>query len=531
MLTGLGSRHQARIGVTAKLLGGSHSSGSRRTPRPPVGSRPISSSASRSAAWTRSRRVDRAARERHLAGVGAHVVGALGEQQLAALGALAEQHQHRAGRASPPGGGVNRVRSFAEIASAPRSDRLEPVGDHRSIPRCSSTRSTSSSADSMPPGTTVEVAVRVEEEQVRQSPDRRERAAGGEPGGRARGQRGHGAPSRDCGDERRQALRRPSQPLRAARHAAREDHKHHRPRLGQRQDACVKLHAGLQRPGRRQRAPGRARRRGDAQLTGLRTPTTDGRSHQQGAGGHRRHRDSRGRGRRQWLLARAADGQRHRRRHQRADPARCRQARDTPARVDRRDATPGCAPCWRPTTAAGSTEDARRWSSPRSRRPNTTGAIDSFQRRGRSAVRSEWRLITATHNLMKLHKHQIAAAGAWRGPGGDQPRHQRKRLLDPRSDQPRTTHTFERHRGRRTPGLADARFRREKEERAGGARDDRRGARLAWRAALSDRRSHFTRFRCVGRPDRARSSLTPGQLRVVGELASRPGRRPRLGRG
>lgn len=38
--------------------------------------------------------------------------------------------------------------------------------------------------------------------------------------------------------------------------------------------------------------------------------------------------------------------------------------------------------------------------------------IDRFQRRGRSAVRSEWRLITATHNLLKLHKHQIAAAGA-----------------------------------------------------------------------------------------------------------------------
>ena len=38
--------------------------------------------------------------------------------------------------------------------------------------------------------------------------------------------------------------------------------------------------------------------------------------------------------------------------------------------------------------------------------------ITSFQRRGRSAARSEWRLITATHNLMKLHKHQIAAAGA-----------------------------------------------------------------------------------------------------------------------
>jgi transposase len=38
--------------------------------------------------------------------------------------------------------------------------------------------------------------------------------------------------------------------------------------------------------------------------------------------------------------------------------------------------------------------------------------IDRFQRRGRSAARSEWRLITATHNLMKLHKHQLAAAAA-----------------------------------------------------------------------------------------------------------------------
>src|SRR5450759_541708 len=41
--------------------------------------------------------------------------------------------------------------------------------------------------------------------------------------------------------------------------------------------------------------------------------------------------------------------------------------------------------------------------------------IDRFGRRGRSVVRSEWRLITATHNLLKLHKHQIAAAGACKG--------------------------------------------------------------------------------------------------------------------
>jgi len=36
--------------------------------------------------------------------------------------------------------------------------------------------------------------------------------------------------------------------------------------------------------------------------------------------------------------------------------------------------------------------------------------IDRFQRRGRSACRSEWRLITATHNLLKLHTHQLALA-------------------------------------------------------------------------------------------------------------------------
>jgi transposase len=38
--------------------------------------------------------------------------------------------------------------------------------------------------------------------------------------------------------------------------------------------------------------------------------------------------------------------------------------------------------------------------------------IDRFQRRGRSACRSEWRLINATHNLLKLHRHQIALATA-----------------------------------------------------------------------------------------------------------------------
>jgi Transposase DDE domain len=38
--------------------------------------------------------------------------------------------------------------------------------------------------------------------------------------------------------------------------------------------------------------------------------------------------------------------------------------------------------------------------------------IDRFQRRGRSACRSEWRLIAATHNLLKLYAHQTAIAAA-----------------------------------------------------------------------------------------------------------------------
>jgi transposase len=38
--------------------------------------------------------------------------------------------------------------------------------------------------------------------------------------------------------------------------------------------------------------------------------------------------------------------------------------------------------------------------------------IGRFKRRGRAAARSEWRLIAATHNLHKLHRHKLAAAAA-----------------------------------------------------------------------------------------------------------------------
>jgi len=38
--------------------------------------------------------------------------------------------------------------------------------------------------------------------------------------------------------------------------------------------------------------------------------------------------------------------------------------------------------------------------------------MDQFRRRGRSAVRTEWRLINASHNLLKLHRHQLVTATA-----------------------------------------------------------------------------------------------------------------------
>jgi hypothetical protein len=38
--------------------------------------------------------------------------------------------------------------------------------------------------------------------------------------------------------------------------------------------------------------------------------------------------------------------------------------------------------------------------------------VHRFHRRGRTALRTEWRLLMLTHNLTKLHRHQLAAIGA-----------------------------------------------------------------------------------------------------------------------
>jgi transposase len=40
------------------------------------------------------------------------------------------------------------------------------------------------------------------------------------------------------------------------------------------------------------------------------------------------------------------------------------------------------------------------------------GGVHRFHRRGRLKVRTEWRLLMMTHNLTKIHRHQLAAIGA-----------------------------------------------------------------------------------------------------------------------
>jgi hypothetical protein len=47
--------------------------------------------------------------------------------------------------------------------------------------------------------------------------------------------------------------------------------------------------------------------------------------------------------------------------------------------------------------------------------------VNRFHRPGRTAVRTEWRLLMATHNLTKLHRHHLAAAGPQPGPTAQTP--------------------------------------------------------------------------------------------------------------
>ena len=62
--------------------------------------------------------------------------------------------------------------------------------------------------------------------------------------------------------------------------------------------------------------------------------------------------------------------------------------------------------------AASSTPGARRMIEPVFAHTKFNRRCDRFLRRGRSACRSEWRLINATHNLLKLWQHTTAPATA-----------------------------------------------------------------------------------------------------------------------
>jgi Transposase DDE domain len=59
-------------------------------------------------------------------------------------------------------------------------------------------------------------------------------------------------------------------------------------------------------------------------------------------------------------------------------------------------------------------------------------AIKRFQRGGRIACRSEWRFIAASHNVLKLHHHRLAAATPW--PRRPPPAAARCRRVHPRAD-------------------------------------------------------------------------------------------------
>lgn len=76
----------------------------------------------------------------------------------------------------------------------------------------------------------------------------------------------------------------------------------------------------------------------------------------------------------------------------------------------RTDTRPG-AGCSKASLGVSSIADAKRSSSVFAD-TKFNRRLERFQRPGRAAVNSEWRLVHATHNLLKLHRHQLATARA-----------------------------------------------------------------------------------------------------------------------
>ncbi len=183
-----------------------------------------------------------------------------------------------------------------------------------------------------------------------------------------------------------------------------------RPRLAEREDAA-RLHAGLQRAGRRHRGSGRDRRGGQQRLTGLRAP---------GADDHQRPGRTRGAGVSEPPKVVLADAGYWHHQQMEAIVDHGIQVLIPPDAGKRKTPRPG----WDGgryafmrrvlATDRGGGLYAKRQGmiEPVFGDTKFNRRVDRFQRRGRAACRSEWRLITATHNLLKLHRHQTAAAAA-----------------------------------------------------------------------------------------------------------------------
>ncbi len=120
-------------------------------------------------------------------------------------------------------------------------------------------------------------------------------------------------------------------------------------------------------------------------------------------------RDAWGAAGRRRLLARRADAADRRSRHPGADPAR-----HQPQTTTRRNWDGGHYDFMRRVLASERGGELYRKRQPMIEpvfaQMKFNRGLDRFRRRGRGAVRTEWRLITATHNLLKLHRHALAAA-------------------------------------------------------------------------------------------------------------------------
>ena len=93
-------------------------------------------------------------------------------------------------------------------------------------------------------------------------------------------------------------------------------------------------------------------------------------------------------------------------------PAGRWQARDPAAGMATVEGTRRCAKHSRPSIGDRLYRRRKAMVEPVFAQTKHNRGINQFQRRGRSAALSEWRLITATHNLLKLHKHQTATTAA-----------------------------------------------------------------------------------------------------------------------